>query len=401
MATQEKRGGEPRGRVQRRRVSRRWCLPPAITREPGEVLEGSYILEEFGGELALVLWTAVRDVTLWSATPPERRAALFSHGAEPPRREGVDGTGVDPALDLSLATLATVVSHPAQANPEVISLVCMEVSRWAREQGRMGTAVSFAQAAAFAHPNAAGPALAVGRLAVEWGRHRRAETWLRRAIGLARRAGDWESYGSAYVALGEAYMGTGRAALAARYFQQAARLSRRQGNRGVRAEALHGLLRTSLAAGELDAAEVYARGALRAYGRKHPRLPHLQHDVAQLLVARGEYERAVPLLRRQLGHFTDPARRALCHALLAHAAAALGDPATYEPSWAEAWALLDAPESAPVAGDVLRHLGRAAERQEDWLRVQQVVERFTMLNYEQQGSHLAADLEELHSQLSR
>jgi tetratricopeptide (TPR) repeat protein len=369
-------------------VSRRWCLPPAIIREPGEVLEGSYILDEFGSDLALVLWTAVRDVTLWSSTPAARRAVLFSPGTEAVPRQGMAAAGLDPALDLALATLATVVSHPAQANPEVISLVCLEVARWAREQGRMGTAVAFAQAAAFAHPNAAVPALAVGELAVEWGRYRRAETWLRRAIGLARRAGDWESYGSAYVALGEVYVGTGRAALAPRYFLQAARLSRRQGNRAVRAQALHGLLRTSLAAGDLDAAEAYARGAQRAYGRAHPRLPHLQHDVAQLLVARGHHARAVPMLRRQLGVFTDPARRALCHALLAHCAAALADSAPYEHSWAEAWALLDAAESAPVAGDVLRHLGKAAERQEDWLRVQLVVEQVDTLSAEPLTVHL-------------
>ncbi|HST58437.1 MAG TPA: hypothetical protein VLK84_07115 [Longimicrobium sp.] len=395
MATQGERGDEPRKRGPRRRISRRWCLPPAITHEPGEVLEGSYILEEFGSDLALVLWTAVRDVILWSSTPAERRAVLFSRGAEADRRAGMHAAGVDPALGLSLATLATVVSHPAQANPEIISLVCMDVSRWAREQGRMGTAVAFAQAAAFAQPNAPIPALAVGRLTVEWGRYRRAETWLRRAIGLARRAGDWESYGSAYVLLGEVYVNTGRAALAPRYFQQAARLSRRQGHRGVRAAALHGLLRTSLAAGELDAAEGYARLAQRAYGRAHPRLPELQHDVAQLLVARGHHARAVPMLRRQLGLFTDPARRALCHALLAHAAAALGDPATYEPSWAEAWALLDAPEAAPVASDVLRHLGRAAERKEDWLRVQLVLERFGTWGAESKVREIDADFAEL------
>ena len=168
MATQGMRGTETRATEPRRKSSRRWCLPPAITRDPVEVLEGSYILEEFRSELGLVLWTAVRDVTLWASTPATRRANLFSPAAEPAGRTVREAARLDPAIDLSLATLATVVSHAGRANPEIISLVCMEMSRWAREQGAMGTAVSFAQAAAFAHPTAALPALTVGRLVLEW-----------------------------------------------------------------------------------------------------------------------------------------------------------------------------------------------------------------------------------------
>jgi tetratricopeptide (TPR) repeat protein len=335
------------------------------------LLEGISILEEIRGDLPLVLWMTLRDVMLWSSTRPDRRAGLFSPGAEALRHEVVAVERLEPALDVSLRTLATVVSHAAQANPYVIGLVCMDVAEWARAQGAMGTAVWFAQAAAFAQPETPVPALAVGTLTVEWGRYRRAETWLRRAIGLARRAGDWESYSKAYAELGEVYVRTGRAAQAPRYYQQAAGLARRHGLREVRARALHGLLRTSLATGELDAADEYASGAQRAYGRAHPRLPDLHLDMAHLRVLRGQHARAVPLLRRHLASFPDdPARRALCHALLTHAAAALGDAPTYERQWAEAWALLDSPDSASRAADVLRHLNTAATLAEDWLRVQ-------------------------------
>ena len=65
------------------------------------------------------------------------------------------------------------------------------------------------------------------------------------------------------------------------------------------------------------------------------------------------------------------------HALLAHAAAGLGESAGYERSWAEAWALLDAPAAAPAAPTVLLHLGKAAALAEDWLRVRMVGERYS------------------------
>jgi tetratricopeptide (TPR) repeat protein len=368
-------GDDRRIRKPRRKTRRRWCLPPAIDRDPGEVLEATHVLQEHQGTLALVLWTAVRDVTLWAGAPPERRAALFTPRAEADRRDALRLAQPEPALLLSLTTLVSVVSRAAQPSPPVVSLVCLEVARWARERGAMGTAVAFAQAGAFALPEAPRPALTVGQLTVEWGRDRRAETWLRRAIGLARRAGDWESYGAAYVALGEVYVRTGRVEAAPRYFQQAARLARRQGYRGIRGEALHGLVRTSLAAADLDAAEEYARVAQRAYNPAHPRLPELHHDVAHLLMARGNPERAAPLLRRLATVFTDAARRADVLALLAHAAAALDEARAYERAWTEAWALLDAPAAAPSAAGVLRHLGHAAARHRDWLRVQQVVDR--------------------------
>lgn len=375
MAGTAERGEASRGRQPRRRRERRWCLPPVITREPGELLEGIGILEELQGSLSLVMWMAVRDVVLWSSTRPDRRARLFSPGADALRHEMIVAARMEPALDVSLRTLATVVSHAAQANPYVIGQVCMDVAQWARASGAVGTAVWFAQAAAFARPDAPGAALAAGALAVEWGRYRRAETWLRRAIALARRTGDWESYGSAYVELGEVYVRTGRAAQAPRFYQQAASLARRQGLREVRARALHGLLRTSLDAGELEVADQYVVGAQRAYGRAHPRLPDLHLDVARLRVLQGQDARALPLLRRHLPTFADAPRRALCHALLAHAAAGLADAPAYERHWADAWALLDDPDSAPAAPLVLRHLSDAATLTEDWLQVELVGER--------------------------
>lgn len=375
MAQPETRDEGRTRRKQRRKGRRRWCLPPPVDREPGEMLAGSYVLNELPGGRALLLWLAVRDVTLWGETEPGERAGLFAPGAEGVWRGALAAARLEPALHLPLTTLSSVVTHAAQADAVTISRACLQVAGWAREQGAMGTAVAFAQAASFAHPDAAHPALAAGRLALEWGRDRRAETWLRRAIGLARRAGEWESYGWAYVALGEMNERAGRMEAAGRVYLQAARLARRQGYRELRGESTHGLLRAGLAAGDLDAADQWATRAHRCYDEAHPRLPALQYDEARLRVARGEHEEALTLLRRLLAVITDPARRAVCHALLAHAAAACAEVKLYERSWTEAWELLDAPAAAPSAAEVLRHLGKAAALRGDWLRVRQVLRR--------------------------
>jgi tetratricopeptide (TPR) repeat protein len=283
------RRGERRARARRHGGLRRWCLPPAVSYDAGEMLEAACVLEELEGDTAVVLWTAARDVTLWATTPPARRAGLFAAEAASARREGIVAARLEPALVLSLALLSGVVSPSGQANPATVQRACMEVARWAQARGAPGTAVTFTQAGALASPRAPCAALEVGRLALEWGRWTRAEAWLRRAIALARRAADWESYGAACVALGEVYERTGRMKDARRAYEQAARLARRKGVE-LRGEALHGLLRCSLAAGDLDAAEAHALAARRAYGPRHPRLPELQRDVARL---RGARERSL------------------------------------------------------------------------------------------------------------
>ncbi|HEX6369119.1 MAG TPA: hypothetical protein VF006_09305 [Longimicrobium sp.] len=370
-----------------------------MTREPGETLEGVHVLDEFPAELSLLLWSALRDVTLWAATPEERRAALFSPNAEARRRELAAQVRLDPALELALATLVSVVSHSAETRPMVVREMCLDVSRWARQKGGMGTAVAFAQAAALASPQEPVPALAVGRLAVEWGRPARAETWLRRSIGLARRARDWESYGGACVVLGEIYLRGGQLRVAERFYLFAARVARRQQLRAVRAQAMHGLMRVRMAVGEdLDAAERFAELAKRAYGRAQPNAD-LEHDWAHLLVQRGEWDRAVPVLRRQLAVVTDAGKRMVCHALLAHTSARRGDAEVYERSWKEAWALKDDPAAAPHTPTALVHLGKAAAHVRDWLRVQQTVRAFSDLRPEHRRGPAADAMAELARQV--
>lgn len=361
----------PRGpRTRRRNGSRRWCIPPAILREPEETLEGAEVLEEHPGDLGLLLWSCLRDVTLWAAVEPERREGLFTEEAAIKRLGALQHSGTDPQLEVALTTLAAVVATPATASPAVVTLVCLEVSRWARERGDRGTSIAFAQAGALASPDDAAAAFSVGQLAMAAGRHARAETWLRRSVGLARRARDWESYARAYVEMGDLYALRDAPGQARRYYTQAMRAARRHGLLAVRGTALHGLFLLSVEAGELDEAERQARAAMRAYGRGHPRLAGLLHELAALWVARERFGRAIPILQKLLPRRTEPRERALTLAVLARAAAGTGERRLYEEAWNATWALVDRPGAEPDPRALL-DLARAAARLGDWVRVEQ------------------------------
>lgn len=371
MTTRKVKNSAPGPRPRRRNGPRRWCIPPAILREPEETLEGSHVLEEVPGELGLLLWSSLRDVTLWASVPPERREGLFGPAAAERRLEALRTSGADAPVEVALTTLAAVVATPATTSAEVVTLVCVEVSRWAREQGAWGTSIAFAQAAALASPEDSAAAYTVGRLAILWGRPARAETWLRRAVGLARRNRDWESYARAHVGLGEIYAGREARSAARRYYTQAIRAARRHGLLPVRGTALHGLFLLAVEAGELDEAERTAKAAMRAYGRGHPRLAELLHEVAHLWVTRERYGRAIPVLQKLLAGRTEPRERALTLSVLARAAAGSGERRLYEEAWNSAWALLDRPEERTVDPRPLVELARAASRLGDWVRVEQ------------------------------
>ncbi|HEX2207911.1 MAG TPA: hypothetical protein VHG93_09550 [Longimicrobium sp.] len=358
-----------RARRSQPRLGRRWCLPPAILRETDETLEGSHILNEHREDLAGALWTAFRDVTLWTSVPPEKREGLFSENAFDKRMDLLRACRAESELEVHLIVLACVVDRPASMDPASVSAVCMSVSRWAEKRHAMGTAISFAQAAALAVPEDAGTAREVGRLALRWGRLPRSETWLRRAIGLARRAKDWGAYSESYVDLGALYRQRQQPERSHAYFVAAARAARRHGQLPVRGAALHGLFLLSMDSGDYEEAARYSRAALRAYGRGHSRLPGLLHDIAQLWIATGSYARAIPMLQRLLPERRAPADRALTLALLAHAAAATGERRLYEEGWSKAWALLDHAGTDERIVRTLLELARAAAALKDWLRV--------------------------------
>jgi tetratricopeptide (TPR) repeat protein len=367
-------------------------VPPALLHEPDELLEASQVLTEFPTPVGAVLWQSVRDVTLWAETPFRDRAWLFGDEAAARRLNDLLASGAEPALEVSLTTLAALVGAPGSANPDIVALVCQQVSQWAEARGAWGTAMAYAQAGALATPLEPEAALFAGGLALRWRRSARAETWLRRAIGLARRLRNWGAYAQAYVYMGIIYERRGQVKPAHRYFGQGLRAARRHSLSMVRGAAFHGLLRLALEEGKLEEAERFARGAMRAFGRGNPRLPELVHDVAYLQVQRENYIRAIPLLTRLLPSRVEPVERAHTLAILARAAAGDDNMRLYQEAWMDAWSIINrVPGEAERHGRALLELARASTLCRDWTHVEQAVRAASL----QRDPALAAQVREL------
>jgi tetratricopeptide (TPR) repeat protein len=366
------------------------------------MLEASQILDEFPGDMGLLLWQTLRDVTLWSSVPAERQAGLFGADAAERRMRLLHAAGAEPAVEISLTALTAMVGNPVDARPEIVGLLCMQISHWAEARGALATALSYAQAGALADPEDPGPAFSVGTLAMRWRRHTRAETWLRRSIGLARRARQWETYAEAYVEMGALYARRASYETAHGHYVQALRATRRHGLMSIRGAALHGMLLLAMESGALEDAERYARGAKRAYGRGHPRLGELSHDAAYLWVTRGSHARAIPVLERLLTSRVEPVERAFTLSVLARAAAGAGDTQRYLGAWSDAWSLARA-----RAGEEMRHaqtlleLARAAAAFRDRVHLDQAARLALEVATRQNQQAVAAELEQLFASLRR
>lgn len=365
---QEEPSRQPR---RERRSARQWCIPPAITADPRETLEGTTILAELPGDEGHVLWVGLREVTLWAAMDPESRGGYLADRLET-RLAEIAEAKLDPRLGSSLTALTSVL-RGIDPEPQLLSLICANVSDWAADHGAPATALHFAQAGALADPLSADPALRVGRLALAGGQHARAETWLRRAVGLARREHTWKVYALAYVELAELYRTAyGSPARAERYYTIAYRAARRKGLRPVLGAARHGLFLLRLAAGDLDAAARLAQAAGRAYGRGHPALPRLRRETAELALRQGDPARAVHLLRDLLPTCADPTGRMHLHALLARAAAEAGEVELYREHWLRAWEPLHEHRGSAAAAPAMLELARASAHLRDAERVRMV-----------------------------
>lgn len=309
---------KPRLRPPVRRTRRRWRVPPAIT-HGSEAFEGAGILEEIPGKLGLLLWQSVRDVTLWAGTPAEAREGLFTPGAERERRAALQTAAVDPALEPALARVAEILGRPNATTGELMARACHRVAEWADERDLTATAIAFVQAAALAAPLDADTACTLARLARRRAEHARAETWFRRAIALARQSGDWSAYSLAFLGLGNLYVLRGSFPVARRFYVRALRAARRHSLHALAGMTFHDLFVLAVASGRPHEAERAAREAHREYGRDHPRLRALAHDVACFWMEQGHPARALSVFRALLPRVTRPAERLVALANLAGA----------------------------------------------------------------------------------
>ncbi len=349
-----------------RRPGRRSPPPPAILHGPDETLDGATILDEARSPLGVVLWQSLHDVVLWASVPVGTREGLFRPESVRKRLATLVALGAESSLETALTSLSSLVGDPVSARPEQVASVCLQVSRWAEAHKMPATSLAFAQGAALAAPADAAAGLAAGLLARKLGENARAETWLRRTVVLGRRSGDRLTLFQACLVLGEMYAERAERDPARGMFLRAFRGARRSGFREVKAQALHGLFLLASTAGRAEEAEGYARSALHAHGRRHPRLPVVAGDVGAFWMGRGKYAEAYSVLRLLLPFARRPAERIAALAVVARAAAAAGNAEAFDSAAREVWQLLRRAPDEEVPAKALLDLARGALELERW-----------------------------------
>jgi tetratricopeptide (TPR) repeat protein len=313
-----------------------------MLRDPGDRLEGDRILSESPGELGLLLWRTARDVTLWGTTPEELRENLFADCSAESRIAllvSVELPGrVAPAVD----TLNAMLGAPGNADAEIASLCSLEIAAWARDTALPHTAVAFAQAGAVAAPRSADPALFAGVCARVAGQPTRADTWMRRAVAVARREKNWSVYSSALVELGALYESRGNLLRAERFYRRAMRASRRHSNRAERMRAAHALFRLARQEGDKPSAAQFALSAQRVADPDALGAAEVLIDLARFWLELDEAGRARSALRRLVPALVTigPAGQLTAFALTARARAEPGRPQSGGVAWRAAWVLL-------------------------------------------------------------
>jgi len=339
---------KPRIRPANSRSDRRQRVPPALTRGSERVAAIS-ILDELTSDLGLVLWRSARNVLLWAETPHSSRGELFAGEAGSGRIHLLALVNAEPELRAPLLVIADLLARPGTADLLRVVNACRRISLWAEQRGALATALEFTQAAALASPDAASLAFAVGRLARRLADYDRAESWYTRAVVQAREHQDWRSYASALAGIGNLHVQRGNYPAAKRTHLRCLHAATRHQVSEMVAAAYHNLFDVEV---EMQAgleADVLAARALAAYGQPSEGMYRLAYDVAYHWTLRGYYAGALGIARALESASTEPGFAPQLQAVIARAAAGLGDRATYESAAARVDELLSDPS---IPGDV-------------------------------------------------
>lgn len=348
-----------------RRTHRRWRVPPAILHGP-EHFDNVGVLDEHAGEIGVVLWQSLRDVTLWASTPPSQRRDLFCSCAERSRVAAALVAGLDPELDQPLGMIAEMVGSPDEASPERISLACRQISQWAEERGKLATSMASAQAAATVCPGDASLAYKVGRLARKCAAYPRAESWYRRAIALGRQEKDWTSYSLAFSGLGNLYQQRGSFPKARAFHTRALRAAKRHGLKSIQGDALFELHVLATASGQAEDAQRYARVAFDTYGTGHPRIPTLAHDVAYFWLTQGHFAPALAVFRALIPEVGRALKAIIVLPNMARAAGGLGDRELFQTVWDQVWENAGGIKAGQHCAEAFLELSRGAQSLGNW-----------------------------------
>jgi tetratricopeptide (TPR) repeat protein len=259
---------------------------------------------------------------------------------------------------------------PAVPRPGMLTDVCERLAGWAAPQGKIETAIGFAQGAALAEPMDPRAASLVGEIAASFEKHARAESWFQRAVGIARRRHDWRTYARSYHGMAMLALHRGALRDAEERFRLGLRAARRNGFRSEQADGYIGLLRVAVETGRFDEARKWEELARRLVGSVTDKLQELAAASVELWMHTGDYTRALEGLEILRLDATSREQRMYVLARIAHAAAGIRDFSRLSDAWPQAWILAEATVSASraVRYRTFIELHRAAALSRDLVR---------------------------------
>jgi tetratricopeptide (TPR) repeat protein len=364
MAARIRRPGRPRGAD--------FTSPLTI---PGGEVAGVEIVRELAPDVALPAWQTLRSVLMWAAEEPGQRSDLFEPCAMAEwERDLLEGEW-DPDLRLPLAVAVGELSRGSQAASDTLAHACLCVADWALERNAVATSMGFAEAAALCWPQSPRYAWMAGRLVRAHGRVQEAEHWFKRAARISTKTDDWDTHALALNSLGNTFAMQGHYQQAARSQTQALESARKHRLPERVAEALHDLCVATAHLGKLDQAEEHAREALEFYCTGHPRLLALAHDFAVIWMERGDFNRALPVLRALAEHFSDPAERMLVLSSAARAAGACAEEELYDQLAREVSQIEERHPQTRTLARSLFYVGLGGWSLNDWGRAEALLAR--------------------------
>jgi tetratricopeptide (TPR) repeat protein len=307
MASTRRRGGAGLEFSDRTRV-----LSPDVA--------GESIVRELPDDLAALVYPVYRLVFAFSQR--HSGSTWFSARRLQAWEEAVLLGGVDPEVQAPVAVLIGELVEPDRADVALVSRCCWCMAEWALDRHEE-TALAFAELAALSWPTNGRHALVLARLYRNSGYARKGEVWFRRASRLASAAADWEVAVLSTSGLGMLFWDQANFPRAKVLLERAQRVAQRHSLGPLEAEVLHNRLAVAITAGELEAAEGFARAAFERYPPDHHRIPALAYDIAYLWLSKGYAGQAFNTFHALLPHFPDGEPRIQVLCALARAAGML------------------------------------------------------------------------------
>lgn len=319
-------------------------LPPVPP--PPSWREEYAALQDVEGDLGVSLWRALRNVSIWSQTHPEKRNRLFNPPSAETQANVANACVMAPSLLDAFGTFVALLRDPGQISTRRVSQACRQVYEWAEAQSMLPTAVHFSEAASLL--DQMNPTLAndAGQMCRRAALYDRGLIWYQRGYGLAVRMRHTDPPVSrresirALLGCGILYQFLGLHDKAKEQYERAAARAIRFGRNKLAAEAYHDLMTWAAEREDYSTAIEYMSLAMELYPLRHARVPHFVHDYAFILARLQHFSLALPVLQELLPCVARAEERLLVLAQIARAASTVRRVELFEQAEAESIRLI-------------------------------------------------------------